>query len=80
MVQEKLLHESHNDDSTRMGLGSWRPKWLQTFNSMKWFTAAFSLASLTQCKYTSVSHKERFRVTFRSPPFAYVYHILFSLR
>jgi len=47
MGGESLL-EKDNVDRSRMGLGNWRPDWLQHFNSMKWYLAVLSLASLTQ--------------------------------
>lgn len=50
MGEEKLLKAEYGNslDKTRMGIGSWRPDWLQHFNSMKWYLVALSLASLTQ--------------------------------
>lgn len=50
MGEEKLLKAKYGNavDKTRMGIGSWRPDWLQNFNSMKWYLVALSLASLTQ--------------------------------
>eukprot|EP00111_Clytia_hemisphaerica_P005496 TCONS_00015937-protein len=50
MGEEKLLNGGgvQRVDKTRMGVGSWRPDWLQKFNSMKWFLLALSLASFVQ--------------------------------
>ena len=49
MGEEKLLKANYGSvDKSRMGIGSWRPDWLQHFNSMRWYLVALSLASLTQ--------------------------------
>ena len=37
-----------SDFDLRMGIRSWRPDWLQRFNTMKWFVITFGLASMTQ--------------------------------
>ena len=33
-----------------MGIGKWKPEWLQKFNSMKCFVVVLSIASLVQGK------------------------------
>ena len=53
MEEQKTEHgvkliDDLDDASYQMGFGSWRPKWLQTFNSMKWFMALLAIFSLFQ--------------------------------
>ena len=40
--------EESTDEENRLGLGKWRPDWLQYFNSVEWFVSLLSICSLTQ--------------------------------
>lgn len=51
---ETTVYDEDDDDivkETQMGLCSWRPGWLQTFNSVLWFLVVVSLAAFVQGIY-----------------------------
>ena len=57
MDDKKLLNENElkcndseckDDFELRMGIRSWRPDWLQRFNTMKWFVFIIGVTSATQ--------------------------------
>lgn len=37
-----------NEIAFRMGLGKWRPNWIQRFNSIRWFMFLLAIFSLVQ--------------------------------
>ena len=50
LIGKKESQKEYGSNESRMGLGSWRPDWLQRFNSISWFTCFLCLASWLQSK------------------------------